>query len=249
MRVLSTLMLTLVSVDTLAAGTLADLENSTPRNPTMQDSTRLSAGEEARINAQLYDRMMKMARNSREPSVINAYLELARKIKTGVNSRSDETIELQNRVSFYDDLLNTLPASEMRDDFYYELASSNDKLGNIDRAVELLDQMLKRFPNTRFASESHFRIAESLFSRGKFTDALREYSLVLNNGNDRYWQQAQYQLAWAYYKDGRYDDAVGPFERLIDSLQAKYQLSKGEQLRLDDSYNTLSRVTSTHRSF
>ncbi|MEY2864105.1 MAG: hypothetical protein RLY58_1812, partial [Pseudomonadota bacterium] len=242
MRVLSTLMLTLVSVDTLAAGTLADLENSTPRNPTMQDSTRLSAGEEARINAQLYDRMMKMARNSREPSVINAYLELARKIKTGVNSRSDETIELQNRVSFYDDLLNTLPASEMRDDFYYELASSNDKLGNIDRAVELLDQMLKRFPNTRFASESHFRIAESLFSRGKFTDALREYSLVLNNGNDRYWQQAQYQLAWAYYKDGRYDDAVGPFERLIDSLQAKYQLSKGEQLRLDDSYNTLSRV-------
>ena len=243
MRVFSPLVLALLSVDALAAtGTLADLENTTPQAPTLHSSARLSAAEEARINAQLYDRMMKMARSSREPAVINAYLELARKIKGGLNSGQDETVELQNRIDFYEELLRTLPASEIQADFYYELASSNDKLGRNERSVELLSDMLKRFPDTKYASEAHFRIAEGYFARGKFADALKEYAQVLDDGNDRYWQQAQYQLAWTYYKDGRYEDAVKPFERLIDSLEAKYQLSKGEQLRLDDSYTTLSKV-------
>lgn len=243
MRVFSPLMLALLSVDALAAtGTLADLENTLPKAPIISSGARLSASEEARINAQLYERMMKMARSSREPSVINGYLELARKIKGGLNSGQDETVELQNRIDFYEELLRTLPANDIQADFYYELASSNDKLGKNERSVELLSQMLKRFPDTKYASEAHFRIAESYFARGKFADALKEYAQVLDDGNDRYWQQAQYQLAWTYYKDGRYEDAVKPFERLIDSLEAKYQLSKGEQLRLDDSYTTLSKV-------
>ena len=244
---LSALTLAIASVTSAYAetGTLADLENRAPIAPVFKTTARLSAIEEARINNQLYDRMMQMARKSREPAVINAYLELARKLKSNM-AEEDEVAELKSKTVFYEDLLTKIPASEQRDDFFYELASSHDKLGQTDRAVALLKQMLQRFPDTRYASEAYFRIAEYDFSQRRFADALQSYQRVLKeDGDQRYWQQAQYQLAWAYYKDGRFEDAIAPFERLIASLQEKQKtqaLSKGESLRLADSYRTLSLV-------
>ena len=238
-------MVVAMSAHATETGTLADLENRAPLAPVFKTTVKLSAIEEARINNQLYDRMMQMARKSREPAVINAYLELARKLKSNM-AEEDEVAELQSKTVFYEDLLAKIPANEQRDDFFYELAGSHDKLGQTDRAAALLRQMLQRFPNTRYASEAHFRIAEYDFSQRRYADAMQSYQQVLKaDGDQRYWQQAQYQLAWAYYKDGRYEDAIAPFEQLIASLkekQAKQPLSKGETLRLADCYRTLSLV-------
>lgn len=260
---LSTLSAALLSLSAYGAvgktGTLADLEDQAPAAPVVKGVVPISALEEARINNQLHERMLKMAKNAREPAVINAYLELARNIKYGApvlssdttlnvnstNSDADDTRDLKNRAAFYEDFLKSIPAAEVREDFYYELSGSYDKLGQADRAIDLLKQMLKRFPTTRYASEAHFRIAEYAFSQRKFAEARKDYVQVLKDGDSRYIEQAKYLLAWTYYKDGLYDEAIEPFQSLINALQTKQkqqELNKGEALRLADSYRALSLV-------
>ncbi|HEY4714083.1 MAG TPA: hypothetical protein VIH30_07600, partial [Aquirhabdus sp.] len=130
-RAVSKLLLALLSLEAVSmssfalTGTLADLENATPQTTTtkVMQSPQLSSTEEARIDKQLYDRMMKQARESRDPKAINAYLDLARKIKSKQLGGADETARLQSRVDFYQEQIKITPASDQSEELYYELAS------------------------------------------------------------------------------------------------------------------------------
>jgi hypothetical protein len=78
-RAVSKLLLALLSLEAVSmssfalTGTLADLENAKPETSTPKaiHAPQLSSAEEARIDKQLYDRMMKQARESRDPKAIN----------------------------------------------------------------------------------------------------------------------------------------------------------------------------------
>lgn len=228
---------------------LAELETRTPRAPRLSDAIRLSPEEERRINQQLYTRMMKQAREARDPAIINAYLDLARRLFNNQLGPSTEQQDLQGRVGFYENLLATAPKDEIKDDFYYELSSSYDRLGQTDQAARTLETLLQRFPDSASRQEAQFRLAEYAFARKDYATARRYYqqsaqnaaSLPLAQQADApYWQQAQYQLGWGYYKDGQFEQAISAFEQLIHALQNKPALNKGEQSRLQDSVRTLS---------
>ena len=249
-RAVSKLLLALLSLEAVSmssfalTGTLADLENAKPETytPKAIHAPQLSSAEEARIDKQLYDRMMKQARESRDPKAINAYLDLARKIKSKQLGGADETSELESRVAFYQEQIKTTAAADQSEDLYYELASSHDQLGHADAAVAVLTEMLKRFPKSTYAAEAHFRIAEAAFNRKQYQFATQEYQAVLSLGDSRYTQQARYFYAWSLYKDGRYEEAIAPFQRLIDNLQTRALENKRDALLLQDSYRTLSSI-------
>lgn len=232
-------MVTSLSVQA-ATGTLADLETATPAAPRLKVDTRLSPQEEARITQQLYERMIALAKASRDTGVINAYLELARKIRSNQLGPVSETADLQSRVDFYEDLLRGLPSNEQRDELYYEIASSYDKLGKSEQSSAVLRQLLTKFPKSSFSVEAHFRLGEDAFFRKDYARAIAEYQQVLSNPTASYRYQAQNKLAWSYYKDGRYEQAIPPFMDLINSLKDKPNRSKGENLLLEDSYKTLA---------
>ncbi|AXI02093.1 tetratricopeptide repeat protein [Aquirhabdus parva] len=252
-RAVSKLLLALLSIEAVSmssfakTGTLADLENITPdtTTPKIINTPQLSSAEETRIDNQLYDRMMKQAHESRDPKAINAYLDLARKIKSKQLGGTDETSELKSRVEFYQEQIKNLPANELRDDLFYELASSQDRLGRPEAAAVALSDLLKRFPKSSFAPEAHFRIAEDAFNRKQYRVATQEYQAVLALGDSKYKQQAQYFYAWSMYKDGRFEEAIVPFQDLINGLQASNRqstLNKRDALLLQDSYRTLSSI-------
>ncbi len=232
------------------AAVLAELETRTPRAPRLSDAIRLSAAEERRINQQLYARMMKQAREARDPAIINAYLDLARRLYSNQLGAVSEQQDLQSRVSFYENLLATTPPQELKDDFYYELASSQDRLGQTDQASQMMALLLQRFPESAHRQEAQFRLAEYAFARKDYATARQYYQQVVQaqapdtplarQVDAPYWQQAQYQLGWGHYKDGQFEAAISAFEQLIDALQAKKTLNKGEQARLSDSIRTLS---------
>jgi hypothetical protein len=107
-RVVSKLLLALLSLEAVSmssfalTGTLADLENATSNTLTPQvvEVPNLSSDEERRLDAELYQRMMKQAHSATDPKVINVYLNLARKIKSKQLGGTDEKSELQSRVDF-----------------------------------------------------------------------------------------------------------------------------------------------------
>jgi len=248
-RAVSKLLLALLSLEAVSmssfalTGTLADLENATPDTSTpVAQAPQLSSAEETRIDNQLYQRMMKQAHDSRDPKEINAYLDLARKIKSKQLGGADEKSELQSRVDFYQEQIKSTPVNEQTDDLYYELASSNDQLGHPDAAAAVLGEMLKHFPKSNYAPEAHFRIAEAAFNRKQYQAATQEYLAVLSFDDNKYTQQAQYFYAWSLYKDGRFEEAIPPFQRLIDSLRTRASENKRDALLLQDSYRTLSSI-------
>lgn len=246
-------LLSLGAVSTSAfalSGTLADLENATPdtRTPKAIQGPKLSSAEEKRIDDQLYQQMMKRAHESRDPKAINAYLDLARKIKTNQLGVTDEKAELQSRAAFYRQQIQDTPANEQSEDLYYELAKSQDGLGQADAAAVTMKAMLQRFPKSGYAAEAHFRIAEDAFNRKDYRNSTLEYQAVLNQGASKYKQQAQYFYAWSLYKEGRFEEAIPPFQDLINSLRALATqngdagLNKRDSLLLQDSYKTMSSI-------
>jgi tetratricopeptide (TPR) repeat protein len=252
----SKLLLALLSLESVSmsafalSGTLADLENANPDTTTPKaiQAPKLSSKEEARIDNQLYQQMMKRAHESRDPKAINAYLDLARKIKSKQLGTTDEKAELQSRADFYSQQIKDTPANQLSDDLYYELAKSQDGLGKPDAAAISMKEMLARFPKSPYAAEAHFRIAEDAFNRQDFRTATQEYQAVLSRGDSKYKQQAQYFYAWSLYKQGHFEEAVEPFQELIIALHATAEqkgpagLSKRDTLLLQDSYKVLSSI-------
>lgn len=226
----------------MPTGVLADLEDRLVGTaPTADTSLALSAADEQRLNQQLYDQLIKQAKQSEEPSSINSFLSMADEIRLG--TKADDTTTLQNRALFYQQRISP-PNPAPSDIILYEYASTLDKLGKTAESAAVIQRLLQQSPASTYASEANFRLAEEAFVGQRYREAIAGYQAVLTglDTSHRFWPQAQYQLAWAFYRSGRFEEALAPFQRLIDHLNAKPELSRSEQLRLEDSYRTLSLV-------
>ena len=224
-------------------GVLADLEDRAARSaPKVDTSLRLSAQDEQKLNQQLYDQLIKQAKESEQPADINSFLSMANAIIQG--QKADDTQMLQNRAKFYQERINASNATPPSDVLLYEYASTLDKLGESRQSAAVVQRLIQQNPTSTYASEANFRIAEEAFANQRYRDAIAGYQAVLQGmePSNRFWPQAQYQLAWAFYRAGRFEDAIVPFKILIDHLNAQATLNSSEQVRLDDSYRTLSLV-------
>lgn len=237
---IAVLLVQLSNVAHAASGTLADLENSTPVAPRVGSSLALSAQNEQRLNQQLYQQLIQEAEKAEEPASINSFLSLADQIKYG--KVVDEAQTLESRAAFYQRRLAV--AKPHSDAVLYEYASTLDKLGKSSESAAVIQRLLSQNPTSVYASEANFRVAEDAFIGQRYREAIAGYQAVLSNlePSHRFWPQAQYQLAWAFYRSGRFDEAIAPFKQLIDHFNAKTSLTRSEQLRLEDSYRTLSLV-------
>ena len=247
----SKLLLALLSLEFISTssfaltGTLADLENATADKSTPKSfqAPKLSSAEASRVNNELYERIIKQAKESQDPKIVSAYMNAARKVKNDQSDESpDDSRELQSRVDFYQDQIKSSPAGEHLIDSYYQLASSQDQLGNTAASAATLSEMLKKFPNSTYATEAHFRVAESAFNTKQYQLASQEYLTVLNSGDSKYAQQARYFYAWSLLKGGRFEEAIPLFEELISGLRETAAESKRDESLLRDSYSALSSI-------
>ncbi|MEC7119273.1 MAG: tetratricopeptide repeat protein [Pseudomonadota bacterium] len=224
-----------------ATGTLADLENAAPAPaPRVSSSPSLSAQDEQRLSTQLYDQLMQQAEQAEDPASINSLLGLADQLKFG--KIPDDSITLERRAAHYQQRIQRTQAPS--DEILYEYASTLDKLGKTTESAAIIQRILQQNPSSIYAAEGNFRIAEDAFINQRYREAITGYQAVLRNlePSHRFWPQAQYQLAWAFYRSGRFEDAIAPFKRLIDHLEPKTERTKSEEVRLQDSYRTLSLV-------
>lgn len=226
----------------MPSGILADLEDGPVRAPPKADvSLQLSAQDEARLNQQLYDQLIKQAKQSEQPASINSFLSMADEIKLG--SKADDATNLRNRALFYQQRISP-PNPAPSDIILYEYASTLDKMGKSAESAAVIQRLLKHNPSSNYANEANFRLAEEAFAGQRYRDSIAGYQAVLQDlePSNRFWPQAQYQLAWAFYRAGLFEEAIVPFKALINHFNTQSTLSRSEQFRLDDSYRTLSLV-------
>ena len=155
---------------------------------------------------------------------------------------ADEVVQL------YREFLETYPENRHRDSVLYQLARAYEYDGHAEMALQTLDLLVTRYPQSAHFAEAQFRRGEILFVARSYRDSERAYQAVLDAGQDSgFYEQALYKAGWARFKQRQYDAALQTHMRLLDYLlverdkaQAGTELSRADQEMLEDTLRVVS---------
>lgn len=149
-------------------------------------------------------------------------------------------------IELYKGLLKKYPLYARNDQVMYQLSRAYEETGQIEKAIETLNVMVVKYPNSRHLDEAHFRRAEYFFTRKRYLDAEEAYQVVLEIGRgSAFYELALYKQGWAYFKQDMYEEALKDFIAMLDyKIDEGYELeqidNKIEKKRIDDTYRVIS---------
>ena len=154
------------------------------------------------------------------------------------NIESLETRGYDNAVGLYQQLLEAYPDYRRNDTVLYQLARGYELGGRTDEALDVLNNLVERYPDTPLIDEVQFRRGEMLFLRRDYNNAEIAYSAVVNYGEEsRFYEQSLYKLGWSQFKLAWHEDSLAPFFELLDRRIGDVELADG-----DDRLESLSRA-------
>ena len=156
-----------------------------------------------------------------------------------------------NAVQLYQQLLEAYPDYRRNDTALYQLARAYEIGGRNDDALEVLNELVQRYPDTPLIDEVQFRRGEMLFLRRNYNDAELAYQDVVRYGDEsRFYEQSLYKLGWSQFKLAWHEDSLDPFFELLDRKighiemggegNRLQQLSRAEQELVEDTFRVLS---------
>ncbi len=132
-------------------------------------------------------------------------------------------------VTLYLKLLEAYPDYRRNDTVLYQLARAYEIGGQNDAALQVLDELVGKFPNTLLIDELQFRRGEMLFLRRRYNDAEMAYQDVVKYGSaSRFYEQSLYKLGWSQFKLAWHEQSLTPFFDLIDRKIGDIELAAGE---------------------
>ena len=135
-----------------------------------------------------------------------------------------------NAVGLYQQLLEAYPDYRRNDTVLYQLARAYEIGGRTDAALEVLDEIVGRYPDTLLVDEVQFRRGEMLFLRKRYNDSEAAYKDVVKYGEEsRFYEQSLYKLGWSQFKLAWHEDSLSPFFELLDRKIADIEIEEGEQ--------------------
>ena len=149
-------------------------------------------------------------------------------------------------IAMYKKLLDKYPNYEHNDQVLYQLSRAYEEIGKTDEAMNVMNRMVKDYPNSRYLGEVQFRRGEYFFTRKKFLDAEDAFKSIVDLGEgSSYFELALYKLGWTLYKQELYEDSLHRFVGLIDHrIKTGYDFEhpKGtsDEKRVEDTYRVIS---------
>ncbi|PKN11686.1 MAG: hypothetical protein CVU69_11050 [Deltaproteobacteria bacterium HGW-Deltaproteobacteria-4] len=149
-------------------------------------------------------------------------------------------------IALYQKLLNDHPAYERNDQVLYQMSRAYEELGQVEAAMEVMDRLVRTYPQSRYIDEVQFRRAEYFFTRRHYLEAEAAYGSIVSIGDtSSYYQLALYKLGWTFYKQDLYDEALHRFIALLDyKVSVGYDFAQTadvpERQRIDDTFRIIS---------
>lgn len=149
-------------------------------------------------------------------------------------------------IELYKGLLQKYPLYERNDQVMYQLSRAYEETGQVEKAIETLNTLVVKYPNSRHLDEAQFRRAEYFFTRKRYLDAEEAYQVVLDIGKgSSFYEFALYKQGWAFFKQELYEEALKDFIAMLDfKIEEGYELeqvdNKMEKKRIDDTYRVIS---------
>jgi len=119
----------------------------------------------------------------------------------------------------FNSLIENYPLQK-HDQLIYRLAREYEQAEKIDAALNSLNNLIKRYPETPYYDEAQFHRAEILFTKHRFADAENAYKQVIAfrklDVNSIYYEQAVYKQGLSQLKQGHNYLALNSFMHLLD---------------------------------
>ena len=143
-----------------------------------------------------------------------------------------------NAVQLYQQLLEAYPEYRRNDTVLYQLARAYEIGGRTDEALDILNELVARFPDTPMIDEVQYRRGEMLFLRKRYNEAELAYQDVVAFGpSGKFYEQSLYKLGWSQFKLAWYEDSLGSFFGLLDRKVGDIEIQEG-----DNKFEQLSRA-------
>ena len=178
-------------------------------------------------------------------------LEASEAAQLAENIDSLENASYDNAVTLYQRLLEAYPSYRRNDTVLYQLARAYEIGGRTDDALEVLEELVVKYPATPLIDEVQFRRGEMLFLRKRYNEAEQAYQEVIEYGDEsRFYQQSLYKLGWSQFKLAWHEDSLDSFFALLDRKIGDVELqdgedrlaalSRAEQELVEDTFRVLS---------
>jgi len=146
------------------------------------------------------------------------------------NIESLDSTGYDNAVGLYQQLLEAYPDYRRNDTVLYQLARAYEIGGRTDEALDVLNELVTKFPDTALIDEVQFRRGEMLFLRKNYNDAEAAYQDVRKYGEEsRFFEQSLYKLGWSQFKLAWHEDSLEPFFELLDRKIKGVDIGEGEE--------------------
>jgi TolA-binding protein len=178
-------------------------------------------------------------------------LEASEAAQLAENIEGLENTSYHNAVSLYQRLLEAYPSYRRNDTVLYQLARAYESGGRTDEALEVLEELVVKYPETPMIDEVQFRRGEMLFPRKQYNQAEQAYQAVVEFGEEsRFYEQSLYKLGWSQFKLAWHEDSLDAFFELLDRKLGGVELrdgedrlaalSRAEQELVEDTFRVLS---------
>ncbi len=199
------------------------------REPTLKDLKRpppeIRTGETVEPNAdrakELYRRFLELEAGDPElrTEAMRRLGDL--QIEAGDTARGETpglgVEETREAIEIYTRLIETQPDYPRADAVLYQLARGWEALGDADKALYYLDQLVAKYPASLRIDESQFRRGEILFMAKRYAEAQRAYEAASAFGDkSAFHEQSLYKLGWSLFKQSENEAAIDPFVKVLD---------------------------------
>lgn len=149
-----------------------------------------------------------------------ADLEMTRSEDELVEGTSEELTGLfSTPISMYETLLDDPAEDQDTERLLYQLSKAYALDGQSDASNQALERLVAEYPDSKFAAEAEFRLAERAFSQSDYDQAKYHYGSVVALGEETdYYQNGLYMLGWSEFKLNRYQPALTSFVNVLDLL-------------------------------
>jgi tetratricopeptide (TPR) repeat protein len=165
-------------------------------------------------------------------AAMRTYEEQLKGLAEDAEAPPEPSVNFGPSMALYRQLLRDFPDYKFNDAAQYLLGYCHEKQNEFDASLLTYQELIDRYPKSRFATEAWVRIGEYWFDVYSDPNALpraaEAYEAATKDTTHPLYDKALYKLGWTYYRMDRFGDAVEKFLTLADFYEAQ-KAKQGEE--------------------
>ncbi len=138
-------------------------------------------------------------------------------------------------IRVYDQIMREYPNDWVADDACFYKAMAQRKMGNEERANNILIELTERYPESEYFVEANMNIGRYFFEHPKTKNgqgyrlAEEAFRKVLYYRDHPQFVEALYHLGWCYYMQDHFDEAIAVFKYLVEAVELDFDPVRADE--------------------